>query len=80
MLLNTVGNIMQLVLAWLFSLCCLDFILLTTTSQRKKRKNEFINLKVNDMEMVMIVSAIAFFALCGVIYFKYQDYKAQQQE
>jgi hypothetical protein len=32
------------------------------------------------MEMVIIVSSVALFALCGFVYFKYQDYKARQQE
>ena len=32
------------------------------------------------MELLMIVSAFGIFTICGFIYFKYQDFKAQQEK
>ena len=32
------------------------------------------------MVLLMVTSTFGFIALCGLIYFKYQDYKAQQQK
>jgi len=32
------------------------------------------------MELLLIVSSFGLLTLCGFIYFKYQDYKAQRQK